>query len=97
MYGFFTALFISTLTFRNILLGLSVIQFTYQEKGVDNNISRLVSRTKIQYPNIWCNRSLTNAKYSLMKAHFQLPVYKFMEIFKISLAKDTIFSSPSSS
>lgn len=47
MYGFFTALFISTLIFRNILLGLSVIQFTYQEKGVDNNISRLVSRAKI--------------------------------------------------
>ena len=43
----FTALFNSTLTFRNLLLGLSVIQFTYHEKGIDNNISRLVSRTNI--------------------------------------------------
>ena len=62
----FTALFNSTLTFRNLLLGLSVIQFTYHEKGIDNNTSRLVSRTKIKYPDIWCHRSLTNAKYSVM-------------------------------
>ena len=62
----FTALFNSTLTFRNLLLGLSVIQFTYHEKGIDNNTSRLVSRTKIKYQDIWCHRSLTNAKYSVM-------------------------------
>ena len=62
----FTALFNSTLTFRNLVLGLSVIQFTYHEKGIDNNTSRLVSRTKIKYQDIWCHRSLTNAKYSVM-------------------------------